>query len=184
MPPDGRPADPPFVVVGHFSKPHGTKGEFYIWPLTDHPGTTFAPDVELLVSDAEGAAPDPLFEPLRVVEARPYQKGVLVRFIGIDDRTRADLFRDRYLMRPFEETEPLEDDEIFYHQLLGMTAVTPDGAMIGRVIEVYELRPVDMLEIAREAGTLLVPLTKEILVEWSAEEGRVVLNPPEGLLDL
>lgn len=178
-------SDPPFVVVGHVSRPHGTKGEFFIWSLTDRPDSTFVPGVRMRVADASGQEPDPLFPPLEVEEARSYRKGFLVRFLGVDDRTRGELLRDRYLLRPFRETEPLDEGEIFYHQLLGLTAFTVDGEEIGRVLEVYALRPVDLLEVARgQDDSVLIPFTREIVVEWDVEEGRLVVDPPEGLLEL
>lgn len=178
-------SDPPFVVVGHVSRPHGTKGEFFVWPLTDHPDSTFVPGVRLHVADASGEQPDPVFPLLEVEEARSYRKGFLLRFVGVDDRTRGEVLRDRYLLRPFHETEPLEDGEIFYHQLLGLMVSTLDGDEVGRVLEVYALRPVDLLEVARgQDDSVLIPFTREIVVEWDVEEGRLVVDPPEGLLDL
>jgi 16S rRNA processing protein RimM len=180
----GSPA-PPWVVVGHVNRPHGARGEFFLWSLTDHPEATFVPGIQLRVSDPSGDEPDPLFPPLEIESVREYRRGYLVRFRGLDDRDRAELIRDRYLMRPFAETEPLEEGEIFYHQLLGLTAYTRDGKRIGRVLEVYPLRPVDLLEVARDSGeSLLIPFRREIVVEWDLATGRLILDPPEGLLEL
>ena len=179
-----RTSDPPFVVVGHLNKPHGTKGDFFVWPLTDHPDSCFAPGVVLRISDPEGRDPDERFPPVRVEEVRTYRKGFLVRFEGIGDRDRADFLRDRYLLRPFEETEPLEEGELFYHQLLGLTVVTPDGVEIGRVREVYGLHPHDLLDIRGAERDHLIPFSREVVIGWSVEEGRLVVDPPPGLLDL
>lgn len=181
---DGNP-NPPFVVVGHVTRPHGTKGEFFIWSLTDRPESTFAPGVRMQVADRSGQEPDPIFPSLEVEEARPFRKGYLVRFLGVEDRTRGELLRDRYLLRPFEETEPLEEGEVFYHQLLGLVVHTLDGREVGRILEVYDLRPADILEVSRgDDDSVLIPFTREIVVEWDLEGGRLVVDPPEGLLDL
>lgn len=179
-----RENDPPFVVVGHVSKPHGTKGEFFVWPLTDHPEAAFEPGVELRIADPAGELPDERFPPVRVEEVRPYRRGFLLRLEGIDDRDRADVLRNRYLIRPFEAVEPLAEDEIFYHQLLGLKVVTRDGTEVGVVREVYGLRPADLLEVRGAERDHLIPFTREIVVEWSVEEGRLVVDPPRGLLEL
>jgi 16S rRNA processing protein RimM len=155
-----------------------------VWPLTDRPDSTFASGVELRVGDGDATAPDPLFPPLRITEGRPYRRGFLLRFEGIHDRDRADLLAERYLLRPFEEIEPPEADEILYHQLLGMTVVTRQGETVGEVREVFSLRPADLLEVSRGRDTVLIPFTKEIVVEWDVERGRLVVDPPEGLLDI
>lgn len=176
--------DPEFVVVGHVSKPHGTKGEVYVWPLTDRSETTFRVGAEFSISDPEGERPDHDFPAVRVGAVRPYRRGFLVLFDHIDDRNAAETLRDRYLLRRFEDTEPLEQDEIFYHQLLGLRVVTVAGVEVGRVKEVYELRPADLLEVEGPERDYLIPFTKEVVVSWDVGEGRVVIDPPEGLLEL
>ncbi len=180
-----RSPDPPFVIVGRLTRPHGTKGEFLIRSLTDHPDRTFVPGVRLQVADPTGAEPDPLFPPLEVGEARAYRQGYLVRFVGVEDRTRGDILRERYLLRPFDEAEPLAEDELFHHQLQGLTVVTREGDPVGRVLGVYSLQPFDLLEVARpEADPLLIPFTREIVVEWDLDRGELVVDPPDGLLEL
>jgi 16S rRNA processing protein RimM len=177
--------NPPYVVVGHITRPHGTKGEFFVWSLTDRPESTFLPGARLFVGGADGKSPDPIFPPLEIAEVREYRRGFLVRFEGLQDRTRAELLRERDLLRPFEETDPLEDGEIFYHQLLGLRVYTRSGVEVGVVREVYALRPVDLLEVDRGEGeSLLVPFTKDIVVAWDLASHRVVIDPPEGLLEL
>jgi 16S rRNA processing protein RimM len=185
-PPSDAPGiDPPeWVVVGHVSKPHGTKGEIFIWPLTDHPDRTFAPGVELRVADGSGERPDPSVEALRVREARGYRKGTLVSFDGIHDRDAAATYHGRYLVRPFAEVEPRADDELFYHELLGLTVVTDTGEEVGEVLEVYPLRPSDLIEVSRGDGTILIPFRKELVTGWDLAARRLVISPPKGLLDL
>ncbi len=181
---EGREGEPEFVAVGHISKPHGTKGEVFVWPLTDRPDSTFRPDVDLYVSDAEGRDPDSDFSVLRVAALRPYRKGFLIVFEGIGDRDEAEVLRGRYLLRRFEEVDPLEEGEIFYHQLLGLLVVTTDGREVGRVREVFGLRPASLLDVEGAEGHHLIPFTRDVVVEWSVDDGRVVIDPPEGLLDL
>lgn len=176
--------DPRFLVVGHVRKPHGTRGELVVEPLTDHPDAVFAAGSELRVSDAEGEAPDELLPPLRVEAARPHRGGLLVLFEGLADRDRAEFLRSRYLLRPFEKIEPLDEGELFQHQLLGLTVVTQEGAEIGTVREVYEHEPAPLLAVETPTREILVPFAREIILEWDLEAGRLVVDPPEGLLDL
>jgi len=175
---------PSHVVVGHVSRPHGNRGELFIWSLTDRPETTFVPGGTLWVADAEGILPDPAFAPLEIREVRPYRKGYLLSFDGVRDRETADPYHGRYLVRPFETVEPLEEGELFYHQLLGLTVVTPDGVEVGTVIEVYPLRPFDLLEVDRGDGTTLIPFQPEVVRDWDLDAGKLTITPPEGLLDL
>lgn len=175
---------PSHVVVGHVSRPHGTQGELFIWPLTDRPETTFVPGETLWVADLEGALPDPAFAPLEIEGVRPYRKGYLISVEAVESREDADPFHGRYLLRPLEAVEPLEEGELFYHQLLGLTVVLPDGAEVGRVVEVYPVRPFDLLEVERDGRTFLIPFQKEVVLDWDLESGRLHIDPPEGLLDV
>ena len=179
-----RGTGPEFVVVGRVGRPHGTKGDVLVRSLTDRPEGAFASGVALLPGDAEGHRPEPGTPPLRVSESRPYRKGLLVRFEGFEGRDGAEVLRDRYLLRPFAETEPLEEGEVFHHQLLGLSVVTVEGREVGRIREVYDLNPASLLEVEGEGGAHLIPFRREFLVRLSLEEGRLVIDPPEGLLDL
>lgn len=176
--------DPGFLVVGHLARAHGIRGEIFVWPLTDHPEGTFAPGVVLHPGDGEARAPDPSLPPLRVVSARPFREGYLVSFGGVETRSGAEALRGRYVLRAMEEVEPLDEGEIFYHQLLGSQVHTVDGVELGRVVEVYELVPSDLLEVRGEGRTYMIPFRKEVVVEVDREEGRLVIDPPEGLLEL
>lgn len=175
---------PSHLVVGHLSKPHGTKGEMYVWPLTDHPESAFAPGVVLSLGGASDDEPDPDLPPLRIESSRPHQRGFLIVFGGVEDRNQAELLKGRYLFRAIEDLEPLEEGEVFYHQLLEMTVRTVDGTEVGRIVEVFEVGPSDLLEVHGARGTVMVPYRPEIVVSVDVEESVVVIDPPDGLLDL
>ena len=65
-----------------------------------------------------------------------------------------------------------------------MSVETVGGEDVGTVREVYELGPADLLEVHGERGTLMIPYRPEIIVEVDIGAGRLVIDPPEGLLDL
>lgn len=176
--------DPRHLVVGHLNKPHGTKGELFVWPLTDNPESFYAPGTVLTGSDESGQVPDPALPPLRITEARPFRRGYLVSFAGVRSREDAELLRGRYLLTDAGAVPPLAEGELFYHQLLGMEVVTKDGKLLGEIVEVYELRPAHLLEVHGPAGEVMIPFLSHIVVETDAEARRMVIDPPEGLLDL
>ena len=179
----GRP-DPRFLVVGHLNKPHGTKGELFVWPLTDHPEAFYVPGTVLFVGDDDAREPDADLPPLHITGVRAFRSGYLVTFAGVRGREDAELLRGRYLLTELDSVPPLEEGELFYHQLLGMEVVTRDGKVLGEVVEVYELRPAHLLEVHGPAGEVMIPFLSHIVVEADPEKRRLVIDPPEGLLDL
>ncbi len=173
---------PPHLVVGHLNKSHGTKGELFVWPLTDHPASHFALGEVHLPGDDSGERPSTALPPLAIEAIRPYRRGFLVKFAGIDDRAAADELRGRYLLRPFATIDDAADDEIFYHELLGATVATTDGDELGTVNEVFSVRPSDLLQVHGPAGELLIPFRREFVVEVSRKRRRLVVDLPPGFL--
>lgn len=176
--------DPSHLVVGFLNKAHGIKGEMYVSLLTDHPESVFASGVVLSLGGADDDEPDPDLPPLRVDTTRPFRRGLLVRFRGVEDRSQAELLAGRYLFCSVDDLEPLAEGEVYYHQLLGMKVETVDGRSVGSVAQVYELHPADLLEVQGPDSVVMVPYRREIVVEVDIESRRLVIDPPEGLLDL
>ena len=174
---------PDWLVVGQVSKPHGNKGEVMIWPLTDSPEAVFAEGRALVLGDTAGVPGEPP-ETVRVVAKRPYRRGWLGTLEGIEDRGAAERIAGRYLLIPIDEAPPREEGEIFYHELLGAEVVTTDGTEVGRVREVFETEPAHLLEVKGERGLHLIPFTRQVVREVDADARRIVIDPPEGLLEL
>lgn len=177
-------AEPTHLVVGLVNKPHGVKGEVLVRPLTDHPGSIFVPGVVLLPGRRESDGPDPDLPPLRIEEVRASKGMPLVAFAGVEDRDDAEGLRGLYLHVERDAVAPLEEGEIFHYQLLGMRVETLDGTPVGTVQAVYELAPADLLEVRTPRGTVLIPFHADVVVEVDTEGGRLVVDPPTGLLEL
>lgn len=176
--------DPRFLVVGHLNKAHGTKGELFVWPLTDHPESVYTAGGMLLAADEGGHEPDADLPPLRIDAVREFRRGYLVSFAGVRSREDAELLKGRYVLTELDSVPPLEEGELFYHQLLGMEVVTKEGKVLGEIVEVYELRPAHLLEVHGPSGEVMIPFVRDIIVETDPVRGRMVIDPPEGLLDL
>ena len=175
---------PRFLAVGHIVKPHGIKGEFLVLPLTDHPQSTYTPGVVLHLGNVDSVNPDPGLPDLKLEQVRPYRNGYIASAGGITDRNDAERLRGHYLFREVSALEPLGDGEFFYHQLLGMKVQTNIGTVVGEVTEVYELDPNDILCVQSHEGEIMIPFSKEIVLQVNADEKCIVIDPPDGLLDL
>lgn len=177
-------SQPSHLVVGHITKPHGTKGEVFVWPLTDSVHAVFADDAELLLGDEHGKL-DPEGGSLVVESTRDFKRGLLVRFQGMEDRNAVEELYNRYLLISIDQVGPREEDELFYHELLGMQVVTNEEVVVGEVREVYETEPAHLLEVKSETGKIhLIPYAERIVKQVDAEGRRIVIKPPPGLLDL
>ena len=174
---------PELLIVGHLNKAHGTKGEVFVWPLTDDADVVFRAGRELTLGDDEGLG-DGQGERIVIERSRPFKRGYLLRLEGREDRTAVEPLAGRYVGMPVDALRPLEEGELFYHQLLGMRVETTDGTDVGRIREVYEMTPADMLEVDGPERAHLVPLVRDVVREVDVDGGRMVIEPPEGLLEL
>src|SRR5262245_60387288 len=175
---------PDHLVVGHVTRAHGTKGEIFVWPLTDRVEQVFEPgrEVEVDESDEPGAES---FGPLTIESVRPFKRGILVKFTGLDDRNSIEGLTQRYLRIPIAAASPLEEGEVFYHQLIGLQVVTVDGEAIGKVREIYDTGPTHLLEVRRtRGGQVLIPFTERIVRKIDVEGGTMTIKPPPGLLEV
>jgi 16S rRNA processing protein RimM len=175
---------PEHLVVGQVSKVHGTRGEVFIWPLTERPEDVFAAGRRLLLGDEDGGLPGEATT-LEVERSRPFKRGFLVKLAGLETREDVEELGRRYLLLPAAELAPLEEGEVFYHQLLGLTVVTEAGEVVGRVREVFETEPAHLLEVKSEAGKVhLIPFAERLIADLDVARGRLVIRPPPGLLEL
>jgi 16S rRNA processing protein RimM len=171
--------EPDRLTVGRIGKPQGIRGEVTVEVRTDAPEIRFADGSVLLTDPAERG-------PLTVESARDQNGRLIVAFRGVPDRTAAEALRNTMLLVDASDVPPSEDPDEFHDtQLMGLTAQLADGTALGEVTDVLHLPHGDVLVVRRpEASELLVPFVAAIVPEVDVAGGRLVVDPPEGLLDL
>jgi 16S rRNA processing protein RimM len=166
--------------VGRVRNVHGLKGELVIEPITDAPDEIFSAGRRLLVGNVRGVVKG---DPAQIVSARPFKLGFIVKLAGLDDRNEAELWRERYFLLPIEETSPLEEGEVYLHELEGMRVDLVGGATVGKVIGIYELPQGLILDVSREGkGSVMIPYD-HVVTKVDRESRVITIDPPEGLLD-
>lgn len=173
-----RPTD---RLVGRIVKPHGIRGELVVEARTDSPEIRFAVGSVLSANLRDGTT-----RAMTVTAARPHSGRLLVVLDGVADRDTAEALRGTLLLAAEADLPPTEDPDEFYdHQIEGLAVFTADGTKIGVIAEVLHGAGSDLLLVRREVGggELLVPFVSQIVPEVDVRAGRVVIDPPEGLLD-
>jgi 16S rRNA processing protein RimM len=169
------------VVVGRLRKPHGLKGECTLFPLTDDPETIFASGRELWVVNLAG---ETVAGPLTIEQSRSYHREWLVKFAGVDSRDALEPFRAHFLGVPAEALGPLAEDEVYLHELDGFSVRLADETPLGLVSAVYELPAGIMIEVQGPKREFLLPYKKEFVQQVDRAGRRLVVTPPEGLIEM
>ncbi|MEU4514159.1 ribosome maturation factor RimM [Nonomuraea wenchangensis] len=164
------------LVVGRIGRPHGVRGEVTVEVRTDEPERRFAVGASI-ATDPAGSGP-------LVVAGRRWHKGILlVMFEGVTDRDVAEDLRGTMLVIDSADVEPTGDpDEFHDHQLIGLAVETVAGEPVGEVEDVLH-HGQDLLVVRREGREeALIPFVKALVPEVDLAGGRLVVDPPEGLL--
>ena len=188
------------IAVGQIVRAHGIRGEVIVAVRTDEPGVRFAPGSVLSTEPPDRG-------PLTVAAARWHSGRLIVVFEGIGDRTAAEGLRGTLLVLDSAQIPPAPDPDEFYdHELIGLGVVTAAGDRVGVVADVLH-HGQDLLVVRRDsaAGTpgrpgvpgpgspvgqaapaadeALVPFVGAIVTDVDVAAGRLVIDPPPGLLD-
>ncbi|RJK98257.1 ribosome maturation factor RimM [Vallicoccus soli] len=165
------------LVVGRVGRAHGIRGDVAVEVRTDDPERRLGPGAVLATDPPERG-------PLVVATGRVHSGRLLLRFEGVHDRTGAEALRGTLLVADVDPEERPEDPEDFYdHQLEDLEVVLADGTVLGRVEEMLHPPGQDLVLVRRPDGAeLLVPFVAAIVPEVDLEAGRMVLDPPPGLL--
>jgi 16S rRNA processing protein RimM len=113
------------------------------------------------------------------------RNGFSARLSGVITKEQADALRGTRLYAPRDRLPNLPDDEFYHADLVGLPVYDPGGVEIGRVQAVLNHGATDLLELRRpgESRTVLLPFTRAVVPSVDLDAGRIVADPPEGLLE-
>ncbi len=169
------------IAIGHYNKPHGVAGEL-----------SATVDVELevlsglscLVSDIDG-----IFVPFFVNAIRPKSGDtVLLTIDGIENEKEAARLvnRDIYALKRDYQQESIDADADGYPLdfFIGFELRDSDGSRVGEITDVDEQTENAIFVVDRDGSEIMVPATDDLIVEFDVDNKLMVMDLPEGLLDL
>ena len=166
-----------WIHMGTLARPHGIKAEICIDWYADSPLLLTTP----LWIQAGDAAP----RPVRPLAVRSHKGRPLLLLEGVSDRTAAENFRGYKLLAKREALPEPDDDEVYLEDLLGGDVLLPDGQRIGRLDHFEYPADLELWVIMTDDGKeVLFPARPEFIVGFDVEAPAVVIDPPEGLLDI
>ncbi len=159
------------ICVAQIGAAHGIRGEVRLRSFTQDP-SAFNDYGPLESEDGE--------RHFEIETLRPAKDGFVARLKGIADRNAAERLTNIRLYVPRDRLPPVEDDNTFYHaDLVGLAAVTPDGAAFGTVKAIHNFGAGDIVEIVRLDGdALMLPFTDATVPTVDLKGGRIVVMPP------
>ncbi len=166
--------------LGYITKTHGIKGEVSVYLDVDEP---------LEYADLEGVWIEvkKVLTPFIIdrVNVLPNKKNTaLVKFQGIDSIEQAQTLLKTTLYLPLTELPSLNDKQFYYHEIIGFEAVDERYGALGKIANVYDFTQNTLLAITHQGKEVLVPINDQTIVRVSREEEKLLLNIPDGLLEI
>ena len=163
------------IVVGVIAGSFGVKGEVRLKSFCANPAdiADFSP-----LSGDNGAE-------YSVKITRPIKNGFAARLGGIRFKDEADSLRGVKLLVHRDQLPTLPDDEFYHTDLIGLEVLDSGGAILGRVAAVLNHGAGDILELRGKdiKGSVLLPFTREAVPTVDLASGRIIADPPDGLID-
>ena len=167
------------VTIARVVKARGIRGEVVCESMTNRPGRFEELDYVSV------ALPDKTRQRLRIERFWFQKDRVVIKLDGINSRNEAEKLVGARLLIPSDQTGKLEDGEFFEHTILGLEVVMADGRPVGRVERLMHTGGTDLLVVVDEsAREYLIPFVDSICPDVDVANGRIRIEPPEGLLDL
>lgn len=169
---------PDLLLIGRVARAHGNKGQVIVNPETDFAGERFAEGNVLIVEHA-GRQSERRIASVRFQQGRP-----IIALDGVDTMNDAEALAGAELKMPASALPPLPPRTFYRHDLVGCEVRTKDGRTVGTVTGIEGTLERSLLVIARQGGDVMVPMVDAICLSVDPAGKTIVIDPPEGLLEL
>ena len=163
--------------VGVITSTRGVRGEVKVFPTTDD-AKRFKTLKKVILDGRE-----PL--ELSIEQVKFFKNMVILKFKGYDNINDVETWRQRDLLITRDQAVELKEDEYFITDLIGLTVVNEEEAVLGRVKDVLETGANDVYVVELTGGKeLLLPAIKDCILNVDLEGGRMKVHVLDGLMDL
>jgi 16S rRNA processing protein RimM len=164
------------VLIGRVARAHGNKGHVIVNLDTDFPDERFRVGRVVLVGADR--------QPRAIRDVRFHQGRPILALEGVESMNDAEALSGAELKVPAEIVETLPEGTFHHYDLIGCEVRDTAASRIGRVTAVEGTMEMSRLVVDGERGEVLIPLVASICVAIDVAARTIVVNPPEGLIDL
>ena len=116
-------------------------------------------------------------QPYRPIAVRPHKKFILALLEGVQSRAEAEQLRGKVVLVDAAELPPLDADEYYWQDILGMRVVTEDGGNVGTITEIFPTGSNDVYVVREGEREVLIPAIKDVVVSIDTKARTMVIRP-------
>jgi len=166
-----------FIPIGRVIRSQGNKGELktkiFFKPEEE---SFFFQEIYFTLNEGESR--------YKVRSFRTHKDFIILKLETVDSIARAEFFVGKDILIPEKDLDTLDKDHYYNFQIMECTVFTKDGHMVGTVRDIININEHDLLEIERDGKIILIPFSQSICLEVDPDKKRIVIDPPDGLLEL
>ncbi len=167
-----------FFKVGVITSPHGIRGEVKVFPTTDDPARFKKLKEVFLDTGKERIV-------LHIAQVKLFKQFVILKFREYDSINEVENLRKKELWISRSQAVPLQKDEYFIADLIGISVELEDGRMLGVLKDVIQTGANDVYVVECTDGReIMIPAIKDCILSVDVEEGRMVVHLLKGLMEL
>ncbi len=166
------------VTMGRVTRTHGVRGEIRVVPYTESVGNL------KLYGRLYFRAPNEDEKLIRVIKARPHKNFVLLKLEGICTQEVARKLVGAEVLIPRSWLPSLGPDEYYWIDLIGLTAVTEEGRVLGQVKRLLPTGADDLLVLALDDKEVFLPFRAEIVPSVDLKAGTIVVAASPDFFEL
>ena len=170
-----------FIAIARIARTRGNRGEVLADLHTDNPDRFDDLDEVWLEFD-DGRRQTRTRKKLEDVWEHKGRK--VLKFEGVDSINDAEVWAGCWVVIPADQAAELPEGTYFNHDLVGCAVSSTDGTLIGTVREVLDIADNSQLVVRGGGREYLIPAVKDICVEVSIPNKRIIIDPPQGLMEL
>lgn len=166
-----------YLEIGVVTSPHGVRGEVKVFPTTDDAGRFRLLDEVLLREGGDGLVSH------KVENVKFFKNMVILKLSGVDSMDEAEKIRGREILIPREEGVPLEENEYYFADMIGMKVFSEEGELLGELRDILQTGANDVYVVQSEQhGEVLIPAIKDCIISVNTEEGTMTVHLLPGLI--
>ncbi|WP_046228056.1 ribosome maturation factor RimM [Paenibacillus dauci] len=169
-----------WLMVGKIVNTHGIRGELKIYPNTDFPEVRFAVGNKLqMINEETGAS-----QQVEVQTSRLQKNMYVIRFKGFGNINEVEKYKGWVLKVSKNDTVDLEEDEYYFHEIIGCEVITDEGQSLGVIIEILTPGANDVWVVKPAKGKdILIPYIHDVVLDINVEDKKITIHVMEGLLE-
>ncbi len=171
-------AKPSFIAIARIARARGNKGEVLADLYTDFPDRFDALKEVWLEFD------DGRRQHMTLEDSWEYKGRRVMKFAGVDSISSAETLARCWVEVPADQAAQLPEGTYFDHDLIGCSVHDAQGALRGVVVDVLRIAGNSQLVVREGGREYLIPAVEDICIRISVEEKLILVDAPEGLMDL